>query len=146
MACSNEITLLEEMEPLSPDPVDHVEPLPHTALTSQQLRDDIKQTLNRRRDLEQKQRQLLRQISGEEFKMNYMRRQDELESLRKELKEMPPLQFNESIKTEEEIQNTEKNMRKTNKDKLAKEKNRELLIGQTGEYSRIIEDKSDGES
>jgi DNA repair exonuclease SbcCD ATPase subunit len=145
MAYSDEITLLEEMEPLAPEPGDHAEPLPHTALSSQQLRDDIKQTFNRRRDLEQKQQQLLRQMSGGEFKMNYMHRKNELESLRKELKEMPPLQFNESIKTEEEIQKMEKDIRKINQEKVAIEKNSELLIGQTGEYSRIIEEKSDKE-
>lgn len=145
VAYNNEITLLEEMEPIAPEPGNRAEPLPHTALTSRQLRDDIKQTLNRRTDLERKQRELLRQMSGEEFKMNYMRGKDELENLREELKEMPQPQFNESIKTEEEIQKTETHIKKINRERVAIEKNSELLTGQTGEYSRVIEDKSDKE-
>jgi DNA repair exonuclease SbcCD ATPase subunit len=141
VACKSEIDLLEEMEPLAMEPGSHEVPPSYTALTAQQLRDDIRQSMNRRTDLERKQQELLRQMSEKEFKMNYMRMKDELESLQKELKDIPPLQFNDSTLVEEEIQKTEIEIKNTNLEKGTIEKNRELLIGQTAGYSRVVEDK-----
>jgi DNA repair exonuclease SbcCD ATPase subunit len=142
-ASREEVRLLEEIELLPAVQGGHGEHHQLSLLTSQQLRDDIKQTLSRQNELIQRQQELLRERPEDEFKMNYMRRKDELENLWKEIKKIPPVEIEELESIEKEITGTEKNIKRVNDNKIEKEKERERWIGETADFSHIIEEKTD---
>jgi DNA repair protein SbcC/Rad50 len=144
-AYNNEIELLVEMEPLNAENCEPVKRPVQTTLTTQQIRDGIKQNLDRSRDLEQKKKDLLREMSENEFKMNYIRRKDELEALQEEIEKLPPLKFKELEKIDLEIIETERGISSANSNRVEMEKNRERWIGETREFSEKIEEKSDKE-
>lgn len=142
----NEIELLAAMGPLTGihEPQGEVSLL--TGYSSQQLRDDIHQAINRRRDLEKQKKDLLGQRRDQEFKMNYFRGKDEIDTLKKEIKEIPPVEYNQGDKIAAEIQNTEEEIKRTTREKGEIEIQRERLSTETRDFSRVIEEKTGKEA
>ncbi len=145
VANQNEIKLLEEMDPLPVEAINPAEHPQHTTFTSQQLRDKITQSLNRRLDLEQKKQELLRENTEEEFKRNYFHVSEELKNLQEEIKNIPPLQFTESKVIEKEIRETEQSIKHGITESVDRKNRRERLLGETADFSQTIEEKNDRE-
>lgn len=139
-----EFQLLETMEPLSLSAQPGSQPpvKSFTAYTTQQLRDDIIQTGNRGRDLEKRKHELLGQTSDQEFKMNYIRRKEEIDALKKDLAVIPPVEFNDIQKVDAQIEKTGKEIKNAAWEKGEKEKQRERLSGESADFSRIDEEKT----
>jgi exonuclease SbcC len=141
-----EIELLATMETLTGIHEPHKEVSLLTGYSSQQLRDDIQHSVNRRLDLEKQKKGLLGQRRDQEFKMNYFRRKDEIDTLKKEIKEIPPVEYNQGDKIAAEIQNTEAGIKRTTREKGEIEIQRERLSTETRDFSRVIEEKTDKEA
>lgn len=139
-----EFQLLETMEPLSvsDQPGSQPQVKSFTAYTTQRLRDDIIQDGNRGRDLEKRKHELLGQTSDQEFKMNYLRRKEEIEALKKDLAVIPPIEFNDIQKVDAQIEKTGKEIKNAAWEKGEKEKQRERLSGETADFSRVDEEKT----
>lgn len=139
-----EFQLLETMElqSVSDQPGSQPRAKSFTAYTTQQLRDDIIQTGNRGRDLEKRKHELLGQTSDQEFKMNYIRRKEEIEALKKDLAVIPPIEFNDIQKVDAQIEKTGKEIKNAAWEKGEKEKQRERLSGESADFSRIDEEKT----
>jgi exonuclease SbcC len=137
-----ELELLESMESIS----GHSEPQGQesflTGYTSQQLRDDILQSINSSRDLEKRKNDLLGKTNDQEFKMNYFRRKDEIETLKKDLEAVPPEEFNDLEKIDAAIENANKEIKAAAREKGEIEKQRERLSGETADFSRVMEEKT----
>jgi DNA repair exonuclease SbcCD ATPase subunit len=116
-----------------------------TGYSSQQLRDDIHQTINRSRDLDKRMKDLLGEASDQDFKMNYFRRKDEIETIKKDLEAVPPIEFNDLEKIDAEIENVGKEIKTAVGEKGDKEKQRERLSGETADFSRVMEEKTNKE-
>lgn len=143
-----ELELLESMEPVS-GPAETPELSGRESLfsgySSQQLRDDILQSINSSRDLEKRKKDLLGETSDQEFKMNYFRRKDEIETLKKDMEAVPPVEFNDIEKIDAEIENTGKEIKDAAREKGDKEKQRERLSGETADFSHVMEEKTNKE-
>lgn len=142
----HEIELLESMEISTDIPGLRDESPTLTQCSSQQLRDDLNQAVHRQKDLDKQKKDLLGERSEDEFKMNYYRRKDEIEILKKNIEKIPPLEYNKGDKILEEIQKTEKKIKKITEEKGNLEKQRERLSGETADFSGIIEQKNDKET
>ncbi len=141
----NEHKLLETME-LKSNLSESQEPQGQVSLftgySSQQLRDDILQSINRGQDLEKRKNDLLEKTGDQEFKMNYFRRKDEIETLKKDLEAVPPVEINDLKKVDDEIENVGKEIKTAVGEKGDKEKQRERLSGETADFSRVMEEKT----
>ncbi len=113
-----------------------------TGYSSQQIRDDIHQSINRSRDLERRKKDLLGETNDQEFKMNYFRRKDEIETLKKDIEGIPPVEFNDLKKVDAEIENVGKEIKIAVGEKGEIEKQRERLSGETADFSRVMEEKT----
>lgn len=144
----SQLELLETMELISglaePQETQSRESL-FTGYSSQQLRDDIHQSIDRSRDLDKRKKDLLGETSDQDFKMNYFRRKDEIETLKKDLEAVPPMEFNDPEKIDAEIENTGKEIKTAVGEKGDKEKQRERLSGETADFSHVMEEKTNKE-
>lgn len=138
--CAHDISLLEEMEVPGFEPGDPIQPPAQSELKTQQLRDDISQTFDHNKRLESEQSEVLGEMTRQEFEINYKRGKDELEQMRKDVKEFPPHEFQESQAVEKEIENTEIDIESIRGKKAEIDKNRQSLIGQTAGYARVFEE------
>jgi uncharacterized protein YhaN len=77
--------------------------------------------------------------------MNYFRRKDEIETLKKNIEAIPPLEFNDLEKIDAEIENTGKEIKDAVREKGEIEKQRERLSGETADFSRVMEEKTNKE-
>ncbi len=137
-----ELELLESMEPISGLSEPQGQQSFLTGYTSQQLRDDILQSINRGHDLEKRKNDLLGKTGDQEFKMNYFRRKDEIETLKMDLQGIPPVEFNDLEKIDSEIENANKEIKAAAREKGEIEKQRERMSGETADFSRVMEEKT----
>ncbi len=136
---------MEGVTPLPPLPEEPGNQPLLTGLSSQQLRDDIVQSTNRRQELETQTNELLAGKNLEEFNMNYFRRKDEIDTMAKELNALEPVQFATIESIDQEIPKAEEARDKNIREKGDNEKLRERLIGETADFSRVAEEKNDRE-
>lgn len=141
----NERELLESISPLPPLPDEPGDQPLLTGLTSQLLREDIVQSMKRVKELEAQTNELLAGKNLEEFNMNYFRRKDEIDTMAKELNALEPLRFATVESIDREIPRAKEARDKNIREKGDNEKQRERLIGETADFSRIAEDKNDRE-
>jgi DNA repair exonuclease SbcCD ATPase subunit len=116
-----------------------------TGYSSQQLRDDIHQSIISSRDLDRRKQDLLGETNDQDFKMNYFRRKDEIETIKKDLEAVPPVEFNDLEKIDVEIETAGKEIKATALEKGEIEKQRERLSGETADFSRVMEEKTNKE-
>jgi DNA repair exonuclease SbcCD ATPase subunit len=116
-----------------------------TGYSSQQLRDDILQSSSRLEDLDKRKKDLLGEANDQEFKMNYFRRKDEIETLKKDIEGIPPVEFNDPEKIDAQIENNGKEIKDAAREKGEMEKQRERLSGETADFSRVMEEKTNKE-
>jgi DNA repair exonuclease SbcCD ATPase subunit len=137
-----QLELLETMETISSQPESTGDVKLLTGYSVQQLRDDILQSINRARDMDKRKQDLLGEANDQDFKMNYFRRKDEIETLKKDLQAVLPVEFNDLKKIDAEIENTGKEIKDAVREKGEIEKQRERLSGETADFSRVMEEKT----
>lgn len=143
--CRNESVLLEDI-PSLPQQAGVQGDLPLlTALSSRQLRDDINQAVNRSRELEKQKRELLGERDVEQFSMDYFRRKEELELSVKEIREIPPVQCDTLDKVSAGIGKVEKEVKESIAQMGSSERLRAQLLGETVNFSQVVEERGDRE-
>lgn len=111
--------------------------------SSQKIRDDIRETVTREREVQEQLSAILGERTAEVFKTEYVNRKDELDVLREKIKKESPPEAGTREDVTALIEKTEMEIKVFSGKRLEIEKHRAQLIGETGDFVRLREERED---